>query len=52
MRLSFVLALLALGISVSAEARKVPPTPPQAVEAQTVQPPVAEGSYPYLLFIP
>jgi Predicted peptidase len=52
MRLSFALALLALGISASAEARKAPPPLPQAVEGQTVQPPVAEGGYPYLLFIP
>ena len=52
MRLPLALALLALGISASAEARKLPPPLPQAVEGQTVQPPVAEGGYPYLLFVP
>lgn len=50
MRLFVAVALFALGFSATAEARKAPRPP--AVEGQTVQPPVADGSFPYLLFMP
>jgi len=50
MRFWVAVALAALSLPSVAVAKKVPaPTP---VEGQTVQPPVADGGYPYLLFIP
>jgi predicted peptidase len=49
MPLFAVLALVSFGLSAAADAKRTPSPP---VEGQTVQPPVAEGGYPYLLFIP
>ena len=43
--------LAAVSLSSIADAKKAPPLPPP-VEGQTVQPPVAAGGLPYLLFLP
>lgn len=51
MRLPLALACLAVALPAAAEAKKLA-TPPPAIEGQTVQPPVARGGYPYLLFVP
>ena len=51
MRLWVAAALAALSLPSTLEAKKAPPPPPP-VEGQTLQPPVAEGGYSYLLFIP
>jgi predicted peptidase len=50
MRLWVAVAFAALSLPSIAVARKAPPPPP--LEGQTVQSPVAEGGYRYLLFIP
>ena len=50
MRFWIAAALATLCLPSEAEAKKAPP--PAAIEGQTVQPPVAEGGLPYLLFIP
>ena len=51
MRLWIAAALATLSLSSIVEAKKAPPPAP-AVEGQTAQKPVAEGGFPYLLFIP
>ena len=52
MRFWVAVALAALTLPSVVEAKKAPPPRPPPVEGQTAQPPVAEGGYPYLLFIP
>ncbi|NUT01149.1 MAG: phospholipase, partial [Sphingomonas sp.] len=51
MRFWVAFALAALSLPSTLEAKKAP-APSPAIEGQTVQPPVAKGGYPYLLFIP
>ena len=51
MRFWVAVALAALSLPSAVDAKKAPPRPP-VVEGQTVQAPVAEGGFPYLLFIP
>jgi predicted peptidase len=51
MRFWVAVALAALSLPSAVDAKKTPPQPP-AVEGQTVQAPVVEGGFPYLLFIP
>ena len=51
MRLWVAVALAMLSLPSALEAKKAPPPPPP-VEGQTVRPPVAEGGFAFLLFIP
>lgn len=51
MRLWVAVALAALSLPSVVQAKK-PSPPPPPVEGQTAQPALAQGGYPYLLFIP